>query len=62
MLVTGDWLEGNKDSKIGDAPNVDADSKCVGEYGDEYFNEGDNSFNIDAVDLTKERTFVLLLW
>ena len=62
MLVTGDWLEGSKDSKIGDAPNVDADSKCVGAYGDEYFNEGDNSFNIDTVDLTKERTFVLLLW
>lgn len=62
MLVTGDWLEGSKDSKIGDAPNFDADSKCVGAYGDEYFNEGDNSFNIDTVDLTKERTFVLLLW
>lgn len=62
MLVTGDWTEGSKDSKIGDAPNVDADFKCVGEYGDEYFNEGVNSFNIDTVDPTKERTVVLLLW
>ena len=62
MLVTGDWLEGSKDSKIGGAPNVDADFKCVGEYGAEYFNEGVNSFNIDTVDPTKECTVVLLLW
>lgn len=62
MLVTGVWKEGSKDSKIGDTPDVDADSKCVGEYGDEYFNEGDNSFNLDTVDLTEELTVVLLLW
>lgn len=64
MLVTGDWPEcSSKDSKIGDTPNVDADSKCIGEYGDEVFNEGDNSFNIDTVDLTEELTvIVLLLW
>lgn len=63
MLVTGDWPERSKDSKIGDTPNFDADSKCIGEYDDEVLNEGDNSFNIDTVDLTEELTvIVLLLW